>query len=192
MTSAGDGVEGRARAGRSHVHGGDCGHACLYTGDYSRLADRHMSAADLPRRRPTLVRTTAFISEHHHVVLYVYAVLADTTPPSLPCSGNGVACTQSMTGLHVLPTAGISMMLWIKWLQCTHGACGGRCSAYIPCPVACCSDRGGHVRRVAAPAARGARAALRAMIRAVVQRGGRCLLPIVALGRAQAASALQA
>jgi cleavage and polyadenylation specificity factor subunit 3 len=30
------------------------GMRCLYTGDYSRIADRHLSAADIPAVRPQI------------------------------------------------------------------------------------------------------------------------------------------
>ncbi|EIE25515.1 Metallo-hydrolase/oxidoreductase [Coccomyxa subellipsoidea C-169] len=77
------------------------GMRALYTGDYSRLADRHMSAADLPSPPP-------------HIVI----------------------------------------------VEATYGV-----SRHLP--------REGREQRFVN------------MIRAVVQRGGRCLLPVVALGRAQ-------
>ncbi|CAL8460817.1 g348 [Coccomyxa elongata] len=77
------------------------GMRALYTGDYSRLADRHMSAADLPAPPP-------------HIVI----------------------------------------------VEATYGV-----SRHLP--------REGREQRFVN------------MIRSVVQRGGRCLLPVVALGRAQ-------
>lgn len=42
------------------------GMRCLYTGDYSRLADRHLSAADIPPVKPdiVIVESTYGVSKH--------------------------------------------------------------------------------------------------------------------------------
>ena len=56
------------------------GMRALYTGDYSRLADRHMPAADLPSPPPH-VGTDYDLQEHH---MYLYAISATLIPhPSM-------------------------------------------------------------------------------------------------------------
>jgi cleavage and polyadenylation specificity factor subunit 3 len=42
------------------------GMRCLYTGDYSRLRDRHLDAADIPERRPhiVIVESTYGVANH--------------------------------------------------------------------------------------------------------------------------------
>jgi Cft2 family RNA processing exonuclease len=48
------------------------GMRCLYTGDYSRISDRHMPAADLPDMRPNIgvqahqITMTLFCFEPKH------------------------------------------------------------------------------------------------------------------------------
>ena len=68
----------------------------LYTGDYSRLADRHLSAADLPDSRPDIGIPSGSSTTQH-----------STRPKAmiLTSTGIGIFCLKLINEWHQTPSS---------------------------------------------------------------------------------------
>lgn len=165
----------------------------LYTGDYSRLADRHLSAADLPDNKPHIGAQHTLFCRAAVNRCMIGCVMSHCLITSMQCgirealiSIPSLCCKLQLHAASMRWHAAISMHALEKLTGKAYAeAClpqlNSRLTLHVTLAVIVESTYG--VSRHLPREEREERFCSR--VRQVLGRGGRLLLPVVALGRAQ-------
>ena len=165
------------------------GMRCLYTGDYSRQPDRHMPAADVPGVQPHIVIVESTFGTSNHWPREARERSFQSKARPAQCHAPWFSHEATTNALHGwLKRAKVpTWLLWTGPSRSKHARLPPDIFAaqqLVACSWCLSWRTQQHLRSLQSCTVHTDTSA-RSQVREIVTRGGRCLIPVVALGRAQ-------